>query len=237
MSRLDDLCRFYNLLDTLEHILGGRRVLSECNSHMDWPQRGVYFFFESGENRTHSGQGPRVVRVGTHALITGNKSTLWKRLRHHRGSLTNGGGNHRGSIFRLHVGTALLNRDHWPWTASKCWNQDDNIDKAIRTAEFPLEQAISQYIRLMPFLWLAVDDAPSPDSLRGTIERNSIALLSNFNTPENPLDPPSPTWLGNWADRVFVKRSGLWNVQHIDEIYNPVFLDTLEDLINNVNKQ
>ena len=29
----------------------------------------------------------------------------------------------------------------------------------------------------MPFLWFAIDDAPGPKSLRGYVERNSIALL------------------------------------------------------------
>jgi hypothetical protein len=32
----------------------------------------------------------------------------------------------------------------------------------------------------MPFLWLAIDDEPSAHGLRGHIERNAIALLSNF---------------------------------------------------------
>jgi hypothetical protein len=34
---------------------------------MVWLQRGVYFFMEGGEHRTDSGEGLRIVRVGTHA--------------------------------------------------------------------------------------------------------------------------------------------------------------------------
>jgi len=41
----------------------------------------------------------------------------------------------------------------------------------------------------MPFLWLEIDDAPSAGSMRGFVERNAIALLSNLAKP--PLDPPS----------------------------------------------
>jgi hypothetical protein len=69
--------------------------------------RGVYFFFEGGELRSQSGSGGLVVRIGTHAVSVGSKSTLWGRLAQHRGSLS-GNGNHRGSIFRLWVGSALL---------------------------------------------------------------------------------------------------------------------------------
>jgi hypothetical protein len=38
---------------------------------MSWPRRGVYFFFENGEMRSETGTGPRVVRVGTHAMRSG----------------------------------------------------------------------------------------------------------------------------------------------------------------------
>ena len=77
---------------------------------MEWPARGVYFFFEDGEARSTSGTGPRVVRIGTHALTAKSSTTLWNRLAQHRGVVGTGGGNHRGSIFRLLVGEALLRR-------------------------------------------------------------------------------------------------------------------------------
>ena len=111
VDRLNDLRRFYDLLAALERKLGGKRTLADCDGRMDWPRRGVYFFFETGEIRVHSGQGLRVVRVGTHARTSGGRTTLWKRLSRHRGVRKSGGGDHRGSIFRLHVGTALINRD------------------------------------------------------------------------------------------------------------------------------
>ena len=47
---------------------------------------------------------------------------------------------------------------------------------------------MSTVIGAMPFLWLAVDDEPGAESLRGDIERNAIALLSNFG--KQPVDPP-----------------------------------------------
>jgi hypothetical protein len=55
----------------------------------------VYFFREAGETRCDSGNGPRIVRVGTHALKAGSSTKLWTRLSQHRGKSA-GGGNHRG---------------------------------------------------------------------------------------------------------------------------------------------
>ena len=108
--RLGHLIRFYSILDALERNIGGARKLADCSGRMRWPARGVYFFREAGEMRADTGEGPRIVRVGTHALKAGGGTKLWNRLSAHRGQ-QNGGGNHRGSIFRLIVGTALINHD------------------------------------------------------------------------------------------------------------------------------
>ncbi len=110
-DRLADTARFYELLADLEARLGGARVLADCSGRMNWPERGVYFFFEPGEARASAEGRRRVARVGTHALIAKSQSTLWRRLSQHRGVASTGGGNHRGSIFRLLVGIALAHRD------------------------------------------------------------------------------------------------------------------------------
>ena len=81
----------------------------------------------------------------------------------------------------------------------------------------------------MPVLWLCVDDPPGPDSRRAILERNTIALLSNY--AETGRDSPSPGWLGRHSDRERVRRSGLWNSDHVDERYDRKFLDVLEGLI------
>src|SRR5262245_54763752 len=97
-----DLERFYSLMGRLAAACGGPRRLGACDRSMDWPTLGVYFFYEPGETRAGRVE-LRVVRVGTHGLRP-SKSTLWKRLAQHRGAVGGsmpGGGNHRGSIFRL----------------------------------------------------------------------------------------------------------------------------------------
>ena len=107
-GRITDLRRFYSLLSALQESLGGPRRLATCTGQMSWSNRGVYFFMELGENRSDSGSGPRIVRVGTHALNEGAGTKLWTRLSQHRGPTNTGAGNHRCSIFRLLVGTALM---------------------------------------------------------------------------------------------------------------------------------
>ncbi|MCX6179168.1 MAG: hypothetical protein NT163_07385 [Chlorobiales bacterium] len=225
LNREDDLNRFYQLLRLLERKTGGPFYLS-VNHPISLPRRGVYFFMENGELRADASTGLRIVRVGTHGLKQGSKSTLAQRLSQHKGVIISGGGNHRGSIFRLIVGTAL--------PVNGCgetrWGKGSTANADIRLSEEPLEREVSTIIRNMPYLYLDVDDDASPDSLRGVIERNSIALLSNYQKP--PLDPPSKEWLGYQCNREKVRLSGLWNQNHVDETYDPAFLNTFELLIN-----
>jgi hypothetical protein len=236
MSRLADLQRFYDLLEELSQRLGGKRTLATLGDFRDWPDRGLYFFFEAAEIRNESGCGPRVVRVGTHALSAGSRSTLRQRLGQHRGQAT-GGGNHRGSIFRLLIGQALMARGAIEPSAS--WGIKGDATKAsaalkinradLAVAEAPIERAVTNYICAMLFLWIDIDDDPGPSSLRGFVERNSIALLSNYERA--PFDPPSSNWLGHSSDRDLVRGSGLWNQRHVGETHDPVFLDVLERLV------
>jgi hypothetical protein len=96
--------------------------------------------------------------------------------------------------------------------------------------EHSLECEVSKVIGCMPFLWLAIGDDAGPDSLRGYIERNSIALLSNYK--KHPLDPASGAWLGHHCDRERVRSAGLWNSNHVEESYDPAFLADLHRLVS-----
>ena len=229
-QRYEDLVRFYSILDGLVEALGGTMRLANCSGQMEWPARGVYFFHEEGENRTDSGRGPRIVRVGTHALKCASGTTLWTRLSQHRGQ-TNGGGNHRGSIFRLIVGSSLIRREN---LAFPTWGVGNTAKADVRSGEVTLERKVSAVIGNMSLFWLPVSDEPGPDSQRGFIERNAIALLSN--SRKTPLDPPSLNWLGRWSDRERVRNSGLWNQNHVDERYDRRFLGVLEKLISVVGR-
>jgi hypothetical protein len=229
-ERREALERFYEGVAILELAQGGRRTLSECDGHMNWPRRGIYLFFENSEFR-EDGVTPRVTRVGTHA-IGPSKSTLWGRLLQHKGNVggaTPGGGNHRGSVFRLHVGTAVLAAGEWPDAVQATWGSGSTTDRKTRNKEYPLEAAVSQYIGNMPFLWMGVDDEPNFRSDRGVIEKGAISLLSNRNRPS--IDSPSTSWLGRTADRSAVRESGLWNVNHVDDLPTIEFLETFNSYI------
>ena len=137
-----------------------------------------------------------------------------------------GGGNHRGSIFRLHVGTALMGRGAWPAELKSSWGRGGSASRQDRELELELERAVSKHIGSMHVLWLPVDDPPSSASARGVIEAGTIALLSNVD--RSPVDPPSSGWLGRYADRDAVRKSGLWNVNHVLDAPDPQVLVELE---------
>ncbi|WP_210160594.1 hypothetical protein [Methylocella silvestris] len=220
---MSDLQKFYSIIARLEKGLGGARTLGSASGRLTWPKRGVYFFMEDGEVRSESGSGPRIVRVGTHALKTASGTRLWTRLSQHRGRLGSGGGNHRGSIFRLIVGTALMARHGHEYPT---WGSGQSASADIRAGEVELEREVTRFIGAMPFVWIEVDDEPGADSMRGYIERNAIALLSNFG--RTPVDAPSEGWLGHDCNRERIRKSGLWNSNHVDEVYDPAFLECLE---------
>lgn len=228
-ARADQLDELYRLIDEHRARLHGGRVIAGASGRDGWPERGVYFFFEPGELRA-DGTTPRVVRVGTHGLPAGSRSTLWGRLRQHRGSVggrSAGGGNHRGSVFRLHVGAALLADPEWPAEVRSAWGHGANAPRQVRAAEEALERAVSAYIGRMSVIWVEVDDPPGPVSDRGLIERGAIALLSNARGPA--VDPPSDDWLGRRSPNEAIREAGLWNVQHIADPLEPRFLGVLAE--------
>jgi hypothetical protein len=110
-ERRTDLVRFYDLLASLARREDCPRRLVDCQGGMLWPTRGVYSVFEPGESRSDSGEGCRVVCVGTQTLKQDPATSLWNHLSQHREGSRSGGGNHRGSIFRLLVGAAIMRYD------------------------------------------------------------------------------------------------------------------------------
>lgn len=223
-NRDRDVEHLYSSLSLLENGLQGKRLLSECTGTQKWPQSGVYLFFEHGENRTRSTK-QRIVRVGTHGVSRGSKATLWNRLRTHKGT-SQGYGNHRGSIFRLHVGTALSCKN--PRLRISSWGKGQTADANVRKKEARLELEVSKHIGSMRILWLSIEDESGPYSDRAYIERNLIGLLAG---KTGPIDLPSNNWLGQYSPREQIRTSGLWNLAHLSYKYSPEFLDVLDEYI------
>ena len=109
--------QFLSVLADLRDQIGGPYYLGDVNGRLEWPDRGVYFFFSPASDlRQMPSTKWRLSRIGTVGVSTGSSNTLWNRLRQHRGNVRGkyaGGGNHRGSIFRLHVGRALIEKHGW----------------------------------------------------------------------------------------------------------------------------
>ena len=230
MSRAADVDRLYGLFADLTERTGGMRRLGDCTGYMDWPERGVYFFFAADETRESTDQ-PRLARIGTHAVSAGSGTSLWDRLRTHRGAKSGtyeGGGNHRGSVFRKRVGEAMIERDgrhdEYPH-----WGEGSGASRERRLAELDHERRVSRYVRDLPFLWVEIDDEPSPESDRALVERNAIALVSNYEN--DSIDPRDDGWLGRESPRREISESGLWNIDHIDERYDGTFLDRFADAV------
>jgi hypothetical protein len=236
MARRDHLDRLYALLEDLRDRVGGARKLKNCTGYMDWPDRGVYLFLEPGETRAGTDQ-PRVTRVGTHAVSAGSSTSLWDRLKQHAGTGSRSsahphGGNHRGSVYRLRVGEAILAKhdlfaEYPSW--GERWSTIERDRSTVRDEEYLLERRVSAYLREQPFVWVAVDDEPGPDSDRARIETSLIALLSNYE--REPIDPRAPDWLGHHSPSRKIHASGLWNVDHVDGTFDPAALDLLERAI------
>ena len=227
ISTASHLERFYAILDRLSRDEKQGRPLRDYSGRAGLPARGVYFFREPDEYRLGTDGALRIVRVGTHAVSLNAKSSLWGRLRMHLGTRS-GSGNHRGSIFRRHVGSALLARQG---RAIESWGVGSSVAKQLRedsaamAAERELELQVSEYIGGMSVLWVDVPDAPSAESVRSLIEKNAIALLSNH---RKPLDSASSTWLGRHSPSEEIRQSQLWNLNYVDRTCDPAFLDKLD---------
>lgn len=153
MMRRQDLLRFYGLINQLENRVGQKYNLMSSESTLKKMGQGVYFLFEAGETRSDSARSLRIVKVGANLVDNPYPSdTLWKRLRQHRGTIAGvytGGGDHRQSVLRYYVGTALLTRD-----GLRCdsWGLGTKANSRVRQAEHNLESRVSQVIRKMPLL-------------------------------------------------------------------------------------
>ena len=217
LDRRDAAARFY---DWTSEATGPRRLSELMDGPL--PRRGVYFFFDPDEATSFSRAVPRLVRIGTHGVSSGSKASLRTRLRTHLGTAA-GAGNHRSSVFRLHVGEALINRDldaaRYP-----SWGRGQSADAVVSRAELELERKVSRYMSRLLVTFVAVDDEPGKDSMRAVLERHAIAL---FTEHMSPLEQASADWLGGHSSQPSIRRSGLWNVRAVGDDAN---LQTLESI-------
>lgn len=235
----DPLDELYRHLNTLREQTNGPYTLTECDGQLDWPDRGLYIFFDHDSNLRHDPPSEWTIsRIGTVGVSTGSSNTLWQRLRTHRGTTSGdyeGGGNHRGSVWRRHVGRAIIERDglDYPTWGTTHGEGFDCSTEDVRMQELPLERRVSDYIRDLPFLVVDVDDPPGPTSDRAYLEQNLIGLVSHKRraSPSCGRDE----WVGDFNPRPEIHRTGLWNVQHTGTLFDQSVLQTLETYIESTD--
>jgi hypothetical protein len=117
------------------------------------------------------------------------------------------------SIFRKHIGRALLSRDHDPfldtWDLDLTRRQDRNrYNRVVDPAKLDrVEQAVSDYIE--KHVCVSVIATPSGDTAL-KLERLCIATVSLCGSCR-----PSGSWLGNFSPNLKIQASGLWQLQHL----------------------
>ena len=222
--RKSDIAHAYTLFERMSERVGLRELKHLFKD--DVPKKGVYFFFDVNEETSFSNSIPRLVRIGTHGVSAGSTSTLRTRLRTHFGTQA-GLGNHRASVFRLHVGRALIEREGLQETFPN-WGKGQSAKKSISKSEVALERQVSEYIGNLCVLYVPIFDESGVGSARALIERQFIALFTeNF----CPLETLSPSWLGRFSDKSTIRQTGLWNVRDVGSEYDPKFISYFENIL------
>lgn len=186
-------------LQMIEEVYALIRLLPRLNHRTlrkQLPANGIYVFFERGEVvQWRSRVIDRIVRVGTHR----GDGRFRTRIRQHYGKVRSLGGNKNSSVFRKHVGGALLRKanphdprlEEWLAQGGPSFNEvEELVSRALREG--------------FTFSCFRVD---SPGE-RLALERGLIALFASY-----PLGQPSADWLGLYAADERLRRSGLWNTQ------------------------
>jgi hypothetical protein len=224
-NRRTALARAYVLFEEIAQLSGARRLRDLLSDEL--PSHGVYFFFDDNEATEHSRQLPRLVRIGTHGVSLGSNATLRNRLRTHLGTRA-GAGNHRSSVFRLHVGRAIIEQERLQ-TQYPDWGKGQSASRDVTDAEKSMELRVSKYIGDLRVLFIPVIDTAGTGSMRATIERQFIALLTEHHCP---IETSSPNWLGRYSDKPTIRETGLWNVRDVGSDHDVKFIPFLENLLD-----
>ncbi|MGI6549542.1 MAG: hypothetical protein ACOX4Q_10970 [Syntrophomonadales bacterium] len=162
------------------------------------PANGICLFFEAGETCVlNDRQVDRIVHIGANQ----RNGRLPGRIQDHYGRVNSLGGNKNASIFRKHIGGALLNRADPHDTRIEDWIKLEGPTLA------DVEEWVSRKLRdRFSFICLPLESTEERQSLK----KGLIALMA-----QHPLGHPSERWLGHYALNPDISSSGLWNTQHI----------------------
>ena len=182
------------------------------------PENGIYFFYEKGQTWGHGGNQPRIVRIGTHR--DGNfRSRIAEHFLLDAAKMNFDATKsppHDRSIFRKHLGRALLNRDHSSYLT--VWNIDfmkrENRERYAHLRDVEEERRVeSEVTRLIredfSFRFIVMEGQTERMGHEG-LEARLIGTVAGCGGCR-----PSPDWLGQHSPVNEVKQSGLWLVHHL----------------------
>jgi hypothetical protein len=185
------------------------------------PNNGIYFPYEEGETSGHHGRGPRIVRVGTHR--DGNfRSRIAQHFLLDEGKMAFTRDRPKPSdrsIFRKHIGRALLNRARDPYLS--IWEIDFTERKArdakgrLRdiNKEAALEKEVTALLRQkFSFRYIEIADEMQRMGNEG-LEKALIGTLASC-----PQCKPSEGWLGRYHPDRRVRESGMWLIHHLSAV-------------------
>lgn len=165
------------------------------------PGNGIYILFETGE-QAHGVD--RIVRVGTH---TGGDQ-LRSRLQQHFVKE-----NKDRSIFRKHIGRAILHRaedpflEQWNWDLTTRRAKDDYGDLLDRHKQAAVEKQVTAYIQAS-FSFAVFEIVDKLERLN--LEAKIISTISWCDDCR-----PSNQWLGLHSPEAKIRQSGLWLVNEL----------------------
>ncbi len=182
------------------------------------PKNGIYVLFERGE-KAHGCD--RIVRVGSHR---GDDRLIGRLDEHYINE------NKDRSIFRKNIGRALLAKngdeflDKWDMDRTtrrakeNYWSQADSDKQAIVESKVTAVIRTNFSFSLIPM---------NMGEIRRLYESRIIATIAQCSECK-----PSDNWLGRYSPVEKIRKTGLWNVQHVGgETLNQKEFMFLEELL------
>lgn len=182
----------------------------------DLPRNGIYLFFEAGEYDAHTG-GDRIVRVGTHR--SGNfRSRISEHylLDREPNTVADRAAPKDRSIFRKNLGRAWIRKQRIAYL--EVWNIDfttrRNRQERAHRRDVAIEREVEDRVTTLlrerfSFAWVPVADEAERMGAGG-LEGRLIGTLAQCSACAG-----SPGWLGRHSPDARIRRSGLWQVQHL----------------------
>jgi hypothetical protein len=185
------------------------------------PNNGVYFFYEEGENTSHTSDliVPRIVRIGTH-----REDNFRSRISEHfllKDSKMNFNNEtpkpSDRSIFRKNIGRALLNKQNDDYLT--VWNIDFTTSDNKRrfshlrniSKEKETETQITNIIR--KYFWFRFVHIDGQEQRMGKVGIES-RLIGTVTRCEKCK--PSQNWLGTFSPVSKINSGKLWLYQHLN---------------------